>query len=129
MEKAARPTAFMVKAENRKGNIAPLPGDRPGKYGYLPAVSPDGTRLAVTNRSDRPSSDVWVRDLETGSEQRLTGAESSVSIHPFWTTDGLHLFFSTFNFETSDPFDIYRMLPDGSGVEFVLHRPYGQYPY
>ncbi len=112
---------------DRQGNVAPLPGDRPRKYGYLPAVSPDGTRLAVTNRSDRPSGDVWVRDLETGSERRLTRGDRSVSIQPFWTTDGLHLFFGSFT-DASDPFVIYRMLPDGSGIDLVLSRPYSQYP-
>ena len=113
---------------DRQGNTGPLPGDRPGKYSYLPAVSPDGKRLAVSNRSDRPSGDVWLRDLETGSEGRLTRAESVVSIRPCWTTDGLQLFFSAYSVDAPDPFDIYRMLPDGSGVELVLSRPYSQQP-
>jgi Tol biopolymer transport system component/tRNA A-37 threonylcarbamoyl transferase component Bud32 len=114
---------------DRQGEMKPLPGDRSGKYSYRPAVSPDGMHLAVTNRTDRPSGDVWVRDLGTGSEQRLTRGDRSVSIRPVWSTDGSHLYFAAYNATDNDPFDIYRMRPDGSDVELVLNRPYDQFPH
>jgi dipeptidyl aminopeptidase/acylaminoacyl peptidase len=113
---------------DRQGGSTPLPGDRLGKYSYVPAVSPDGTLLAVTSRSDRPSGDVWVRNLEMGSRQRLTFGERSVSIGPKWTTDGRRLFFAAYNLDANDPFDIYWMLPDGSDSKLMLSRPYSQFP-
>lgn len=51
-----------------------------------PAWSPDGTRLAFV--SDRAGSmDVWVRDLSSGADRRLT-TSGDADMAPAWSPDG-----------------------------------------
>lgn len=51
-----------------------------------PSLSPDGMKLAYI--SDRGGSlQVWLRDLETQRERRLT-RENGIALYPVWTDDG-----------------------------------------
>ncbi len=51
-----------------------------------PSLSPDGMQLAYI--SDRSGSlQVWLRDLATQRERRLTG-ENGIALYPVWTDDG-----------------------------------------
>jgi len=52
---------------------------------YASSISPDGTRLA-TSRSEMSSRDIWIRDIATGRETRLTNL-ASVSADPVWSPD------------------------------------------
>jgi eukaryotic-like serine/threonine-protein kinase len=51
---------------------------------YLPAVSPDGRRLAFTAWADGKFS-IWVRDLDAVAARLLLGTEGGYS--PFWSPD------------------------------------------
>jgi len=52
----------------------------------MPRLSPDDTRVAFTREDDDGRADVWIRDLERGSETRLTVEGSN--LNPAWTPDG-----------------------------------------
>lgn len=52
---------------------------------YVSSISPDGTRLAMT-RSETSSRDIWLRDIATGKETRLTNL-ANLSADPEWSPD------------------------------------------
>jgi len=51
-------------------------------HGYAPLLSPDGRRLAFLRRSRQASHELWLIDLETGREQRLTDALALIGFNP-----------------------------------------------
>ena len=53
---------------------------------YASAISPDGTRLAII-RSEMSSRDIWVRNVATGTENRLTNLVTANG-DPVWSPDG-----------------------------------------
>jgi Tol biopolymer transport system component len=84
---------------------------------YLdPALSPDGTRLAVALYSDQGTSDVWIFDLLRGTRTRLTFG-SSRQMHPVWAPDGRTIFY---NSNSSGYFHIYAKAANGSGSELAI---------
>lgn len=54
--------------------------------------SPDGTKLAYTALND-----LYVRDLETGTDERLVADLNGGAFSPVWSPDGLHLAFVSWN--------------------------------
>ena len=50
----------------------------------FPRLSPDGTRVVFQRQAETGGVDLWVRDLEGGSEVRLTEASG---FYPVWTPD------------------------------------------
>ena len=55
------------------------------------AWSPDGRAIAFNSDRDGPMS-LWVRDVETGSERRLTTGDGG-DYQPAWSPDGLRIVF------------------------------------
>jgi serine/threonine-protein kinase len=68
---------------DRQGKFSPIREIR-GDY-YMPALSPDGRRLAVAI-NDGKKSDIWVYDLARDTLTRLTF--SGNNLIPIWTPDG-----------------------------------------
>ena len=58
------------------------------------AVSPDGSKVAMTLRTPGGRSEIWVRSLDTLEMQRLPGTEGSTRF-PFWSADGNEVGFLT----------------------------------
>jgi Tol biopolymer transport system component len=57
-----------------------------------PAWSPDGTRLAYS--TDRGGKlDIWLRDLRTGADRRLTNLPGAAAVSGTWSPDGSRLAF------------------------------------
>jgi Tol biopolymer transport system component len=57
-----------------------------------PAWSPDGTELAYASDKGGGLLDIWVRDLKTGRERRLTKLQTSAT-GPAWSPDGKRIAF------------------------------------
>ncbi|MCG8469080.1 MAG: prolyl oligopeptidase family serine peptidase [Gemmatimonadetes bacterium] len=56
---------------------------------FEPAWSPDGSTIAyVANKADYWSDDVWLVDVATGRERRLTRTLRAISTTPAWSPDG-----------------------------------------
>lgn len=107
-----------------------------------PAWSPDGTQLVFS--SDRAgNTDLWIRDLTTGSDRRLTNGPTS-DMTPAWSPDGTRVAFVAIgglftgdvravNLRTGDLRTVSRgvfgpsaptWLPDGRRLMFARLRPY-----
>ncbi|MCZ6656886.1 MAG: TIR domain-containing protein [Gammaproteobacteria bacterium] len=108
---------------DRSGKATPIPAER-GRFGYGPSLSPDGRRLAISNRI-RGSSDLWIYELDSKRRVRLT--DDDANIYPIWNADGDRLIFSLYATGSSS-FDLYSIRADGGTPELLLDREYGQSP-
>jgi serine/threonine-protein kinase len=79
------------------------------------ALSPDGTRLAITPRIEA-NADVFVKELDEGPVSRLTFTESQ-EIRPRWTPDGRAV---TFLSNRGGDFDLYQRRADGTGADSLV---------
>lgn len=83
---SGRPGLFMA---GRDGQIRSL-GLTDARY---PAVSPDGQWLAYS-QLERGSWHLWLRDLRTGSQQRISHAECN-NMEPAWADDSKTLYYAS----------------------------------
>ncbi len=112
-----------IVSVDRDGNVSPLVTET-GVFGYGVSISPEGTRLAVTN-GVTGNGKIWVHDLTRGTRTRLSFAETS-DIFPVWGADGRRVFFASYK---SGSFDLYETPADGSGPHVpLLTVPFGQTP-
>jgi len=119
---------FYMRAD-RMGIVAPLLREpiryyQGGDVSFNIAVSPDGGRIALGRRSGRPSSDMWIYELERGTGIRLTSQDANIS--PIWSPDGRRVIFACFKGRS---FELCSMPADGSGqLEVLLSRDFDQCP-
>ncbi len=104
----AQTIRYPIAWADRDGRASPLL-EEPQVYAN-PRISPDGTRLALTELRDE-NWDIWVYDLGRGVSTRLTFDES-VETEQVWSPDGEYLIFSS-DREGQD--SLYRKRADGSG--------------
>jgi Tol biopolymer transport system component len=89
-----------------------------GPPGYWsPALSPDGTRLAVTHDPDGTGrTNVWIHDLNRNVAAPLTTTGTHTALA--WSRDGKWIAYSAMRSKTG----IYRRPADGSGPEETIHE-------
>jgi serine/threonine-protein kinase len=108
---------------SRDGSAEPVDSSWRGEFEY-PALSPDGTALAVSVRDG--STQLWIRRAD-GTRQKLT-QEGTVSWRPSWSPDGRSVAYVS-NMRgggSQDDFDVYRMRVDGSApAELLLRHTFG----
>jgi Tol biopolymer transport system component len=63
-----------------------------GAFG-VPRISPDGSRVAVRDRTDSGNTDVWIYEFKTGAMTRLT-FDPAPDTFPVWSPDGRQLAFT-----------------------------------
>ena len=98
---------------DQQGNPAGTLGD-PGDYAN-PAVSPDGSRVAVAIGPVQ-SRDLWILDVARGSSTRFT-FDPARDDYPAWSPDGRNIAFSS---NRAGQMDLYIKPADGSGEEKLL---------
>lgn len=79
----------------REGLVTPIDPEwtfDPGTNNRGIALSPDGTRLAISIQDDDQNLDIWLKELPQGPETRLT-FDSAQDVRPRWTPDGLSVTF------------------------------------
>jgi eukaryotic-like serine/threonine-protein kinase len=106
---------------DRQGHETPIPA--PPRPYLLPALSPDGTRVAVfANDQER---DLWLWDLRRTTLTRLT-LTPGVDVIQVWTPDSRRLIFTS---ERAGVRNLFWQAADGSGaVERLTESPNTQYP-
>ena len=110
---------------DREGNIEPAAkGRRP--FAQRPAVSSDGSRLAITIRSSFEDFDIWIYELEREVWTRLTLAGDIVG-DPLWSPDGKWFVYSS---DQTGYSKIYRIRADGAGdpEQLTSGEGYGDWP-
>jgi Tol biopolymer transport system component len=109
---------------DRQGRSTPLAAD-PGSYEW-PRLSPDGSRVAVTDRTADGAIDIWILGVERGTRGRLTvGGQNIV---PAWAPGGKAVFFGSHRGEPGGV-SIYRKPADGVGeAEQVLVSEHSRFP-
>ena len=107
---------------SRQGTERPLIQD---KRGYqAPRISPDGTRLSVTDIDGQGNRQVWIYEMARGILTPFTFQRGS-NVTPLWTPDGERLTFHSHRFDQ----DILWKAADGSGeVELLETNPNGKLP-
>jgi Tol biopolymer transport system component len=89
-----------------------------------PSLSPDGHRLLLQRPQAGPGSsdEIWVRDLERGTESRLTFSTGAVA--PVWSPDGRRFAFMTRN--ARDAQVVVIAPSDGAGAPDSVVLPAGR---
>ncbi len=98
---------------DQQGNPAGTLGD-PGEFTH-PAISPDGSRVAVA-LSSANNRDIWIMDVARGTSTRLTFDPGNDDF-PAWSPDGKTIAFSS---NRAGQMDLYSKPADGSGEEKLL---------
>jgi serine/threonine protein kinase len=97
---------------------------QPGDYDD-PALSPDGTRLALDRRESQASSDLWVIDLSRSLFTRLT-FDPAEERQPVWSPDGSRIVFSS---NRTGIYDLYQRMSNGAGGDdLLLHSELTKWP-
>jgi len=96
---------------------------------YSIALSPDGTRAAVSESTASTASenlDIWVHQFASGTRERLT-SDPGNDVTPVWSPDGSRIVFSS---QRGGVFDLYDKASNGVGNEGVLFKSdEGKYAY
>jgi len=80
-----------------------------------PAISPD-EKLLVFQRATSTGGDLWIRDLDRGTETRFTNDPSS-NVAPFWSPGGDRIVFAS---NRTGVYNLYQKAADGIGKEVLL---------
>ena len=101
---------------DRQGVEEPL-NVSPGDYQFRPAISPDGTKVAVSNYMTG-SPDIWIYDIESESFTQSTfGGDDIV---PVWNSDGATIAFSSGRIDAASN-DLYTKPYDTSEDAVQIH--------
>jgi Tol biopolymer transport system component len=114
------PRLRQITVLDRQGKTVRKVGE-PGLYD-LPALSPDGTRVAVV-RSDPATNnvDIWSIDMSTGKGTAITNDEDQ-DLTPIWSPDGKQILYVSIPARNATFWSIYRKAADGSGSAEQLFR-------
>jgi Tol biopolymer transport system component len=84
--------------------------------GFDPAISPDEKLVAFRRPTGGGGNDIWVHDLNRGTETRFTSDPSS-NVEPFWSPKGDRIVFAS---NRSGVFNLYQKATNGSGQDEPL---------
>ncbi len=111
---AARRLVWVDRHGERAGQVETPSGYR------LPALSPDGHRVALAVLGQSGLEDIWTIDTESGTPTRLTFNDAEDSV-PIWSPDGTQLVFASGR--DADPnitSALYRRAANGTGTDELL---------
>jgi Tol biopolymer transport system component len=87
----------------------------------LPALSPDGSRVAFVAGDRGGRGDIWTVDVERGTRTRVT-FDPGNDFLPVWSRDGARISFSAGRGDTPGSYNnIYERAANGTGTEELLY--------
>ena len=121
---------FLYQAHlNKPGQIWVIDADGGNRkmlnnWGYRPAWSPDGKRIAFMSNKDCwaawESADIYVMDADGKNVKILTDIGPSWDDYCSWSPDGTKIVFCS---DRDGNFEIYVMNADGSNVQRLTNTP------
>ena len=99
---------------DRRGGVLGRIG-QPQQFMAIPAVSPDGRRVAVLGIEETTLFNIWVHDATRGTKSRLTAYEALFD-DPAWMPDGSRVSFM-------ESYELHSLPPDGGTSSRVLPPP------
>ena len=91
------------------------------------AVSPEGTRLVTSITDSDGTTDLWVKQLDTGPLFRLT-FDGTENVRALWSPDGTRVAFASARAGT-DAFDVFvKTLDDDEPARSIITLPFSQVP-
>ena len=115
------PKLQQITVLDRQGKVLSTVGE-PGRY-RDPALSPDGTRVAVV-RND-PKTDnvgIWTFDVASGQGRAITNDSLEEFFAPIWSPDGNYIAYVDSVSPRRTSTSIYRKAWDGTGNEERLYQ-------
>lgn len=92
---------------------------------FDPAISPDGSRIAVELLTPQGTGDIWIFDLRRNTKTRLTFGPASQR-YPVWTPDGKTIYYGS---NGKGSMHIYAKAADGTGPDrVILEQDAFEYP-
>jgi Tol biopolymer transport system component len=125
-EERAKVIAQIMQTNSRQLTLFDRDGKEVNSFGQRdlygnPAFSPDSKRMAVVKPDlEKESSDVWIVDIATGKEQRITVSGERERAGPAtWSPDGKYVAYLGLR---QGAFALYRKLSNGEGAEELLYK-------
>jgi Tol biopolymer transport system component len=86
--------------------------------GWMPAISPDGTRIAYSSDPTGSGMNIYTMNIDGSNVKKVTGNDFN-SFHARWSPDGKQILFQGF------PSDLYVVAADGSGQNRIANGVMG----
>jgi Tol biopolymer transport system component/DNA-binding winged helix-turn-helix (wHTH) protein len=102
---------------DRRGRQLSFVGQSYDLWDEPPRISPDGTRMALTQFDKAGNVDLWVHDFGRDVTQRIT-FDPAIDSTPVWSPDGTSIAFSS---SRRGHYDLYRIGANGAGREELLY--------
>ena len=83
---------------------------------FNPSISPDEKLVVFSRQTGDGGADIWVHDLNRGTETRFTRDLSS-NVAPFWSPKGDRIVFSS---NRTGVYNLYQKATSGSGLDELL---------
>jgi len=125
-EERAKVVAQIMQANSRQLTLFDRDGKELNSFGQKdlygnPVFSPDSKRMAVVKPDlEKESNDIWIVDIATGKEQRITvSGERERAGNAAWSPDGKYVAYVGLR---QGAFALYRKLSNGEGAEELLYK-------